>query len=147
MKKLILLLALTFTLKTFAADLEVSNAKIKVLPSKSKVTAIYLDIKNNSDKDISLKSVSGPFAEEFELHTMEMKNGMMKMKKVDDILIQKKSTTKLESGGLNIQLFELKAPVKRDNEYEIELTFSNDHKIKTKAVGISSVENKSHSHH
>lgn len=146
MKKILITLMLTLNSYAFSSELEaieISSPKIKVMPPVSKVTAIYLNIKNSSNKDIALKEVKGSFAESFELHDMSMKDGVMRMNKVDFINIKKQSEVSLNNHGLHIMVFELKSPIKDKDEYEIELIFDNNQTKKIKVIGFSA----HHNHH
>jgi len=144
--KLFTIIALSLlSLSTQAlTDIEVKNATIRVLPPGAPVTSMAMDIRNNLDKDIKLVSVSGDFAKTFELHTMDMANGMMKMRKVDFIEIKKKSMAQLKSGGHHIMVFGLKAPVKDTQKYSIALKFEKHAEITVEAIGKNEMDNHHH---
>jgi copper(I)-binding protein len=112
-----------------AAGLEIDGGKIRLVPPVAKSSAAYVKIKNTSKKDIYLEDVEIKNALTAELHDMKHENGMMKMRKVDRILIKAGSTTKLTQGGLHIMLFGLKEPLEAGKKYETLLKFSNNTKI------------------
>jgi copper(I)-binding protein len=126
MKMIFTIITVLFSLNLFAkSDIEIQEAKIRLTPPNAKVTAIFLKIVNNSDKDISVTHVTGDFAEKFELHNMEMGGGKMVMRAVAEIVVKKKSSTLLSSGGLHIMVFDLKAPLIEGRRYKIKLTLDN----------------------
>jgi copper(I)-binding protein len=135
MKSFFLALSLLLTFSVYGADIVVSNAQIRVLPPGSKVTAIIFDLKNNTAKDIQLTSVDGDFAETFELHTMGMENGKMQMKKLNSIVLKKKSSTEFEKQGYHIMVFNPKADIQEGKEYNLKLHFDNKKELTIKVVG------------
>lgn len=116
--------------------LETETPTMKMPLPGLNVTAIFLKIINKSDEDLKLVKVKGEFATEFELHTMEMKNGMMKMRPIDFIPIKSKSTIELKSGGYHIMVFDLKKTLKKSEIYKATLVFDNKEEILVKVKAI-----------
>lgn len=130
MKKMFTIMLLTLSLNVFAAaGIEIQNPTIRLTPPGLKVTAMFLKIVNNTDKDLKLQKASGEFAETFELHTMDMAHGKMKMRAVDSIDLKKKSTTELKSGGYHIMIFGLKQPLKDGEVHKVKLTLDNQAEV------------------
>ncbi len=121
---------LLFTVMSFnlvaSEELEIKNARARLVPPNSPATAIFLSITNHSNKEIKLIKASGDFAGKFELHTMEMTGAKMVMRAVDSISIKSHATVELGPGGLHIMVFKLKSPLKIGNEYKLELLFDNN---------------------
>ena len=137
MKTSLLTILLFMSLNIMAnTSIEILTPIIRLPPPGQNVSAIFLKITNNSKNDLSIIKVSGDFAKQFELHTMEMKDNMMRMRQVDLILLKKDSTTELKSGGLHIMVFDIKKPLQKDNFYDLKLFFSDNSEklIKVKAV-------------
>lgn len=125
MKKMILILASFSSFNLLALDIEIKNARIRpTLPGMS-VTAIFMEITNNTKKDIRLTKISGEFAPTFELHNMVKKGWRMVMRPVDSILIKSNSTTELKSGGLHIMVFDPPKPIHKTKKYRAKLLFDN----------------------
>jgi len=133
--KNIFFIALSFVLFSLHANekIEVTNSKIRLVPPASTATAIYLDIKNTSDSDIKIASISSQNFPEMELHEMAMENNMMRMRKVEFVLVKAKSTTQLKPGGLHGMILNLKKPLVKDEEFEFILTDSAKNNFKFKA--------------
>lgn len=138
MKKIFLLFTtFTLSLNLYAKDLIIVNPEIKVLPTKS-TTAATMTIKNTSKIDYKLVRVEGNFAKTFEMHTMGKVDGMMKMRKLDNIEVKANSEVELKSGGMHLMIFELNDLLKENNEYEIKLHFEpkKEEVVKFKAVAL-----------
>ncbi|MGZ3788630.1 MAG: copper chaperone PCu(A)C [Bacteriovorax sp.] len=134
MKKLFAALLFTLSLNLFAAnDIEIQDPKIRLTPPGTNVTAMFLKIVNHTDKDLKMVKVSGDLAETFELHSMEMLDGKMKMRRVDFIELKKKSTTELKSGGLHIMIFDVLKPLKEGDLHKIKFTLDNKAEIEINA--------------
>ncbi|MEA9357327.1 copper chaperone PCu(A)C [Bacteriovorax sp. PP10] len=129
MKKIILTLSLVLSVNLFAADIEVKDASIKPTLPGMQVTAIFMKLINNTDKDIKLMKVTGDFAGTFELHNMEMAGGKMVMRPVDFILLKSKSMTELKSGGLHVMVFDVKGPIMAGSEYKAKLVLDNNKEV------------------
>lgn len=124
MKKLLILPFLAAILG--AGDIEVSNSFVKITPPNMKQTAIFMDIKNNSDKEISLIDANTSLSSVTELHTHIKDGEMMKMIKVSDIKIPAHGEANLKSGGLHIMVFDLNSSVDENTTANVWLKFDNN---------------------
>lgn len=150
MKKLFFSLLLFSSTTLMAADLDISNAQIRVLPPGTKVTSITFDVKNNSSSDVAIISVSGNFAKSFELHTMGMDNGKMEMKKADRIILPKKATTTFKKGGYHVMVFEPKEDIVEGKEYALTLFLENKKSLSVNVIGkkpFGEPKEEHHGHH
>lgn len=118
----------------FAGEVEVKDAKIRLLPGTT--TAAFLSLENKSDKEIILEKVTGDFAETFELHDMVMDAGRMQMRPLSQIVVQPKSKIALKHGGKHIMIFNVKNPLSEKESYILNLHFKNLSPIKVKAKAI-----------
>lgn len=117
--------------------LEVLNAKIKLLPPSSKTTVMFLTFKNDGNSDQKVLNVKSSISDDIELHNMIMENGMMKMRATNEILVPKNSSVELKPGGLHVMIFNLKAPLKENEQHEFSIELSNKEIIKFKALVIA----------
>ncbi len=124
MKKLLILPFLAGILG--AGDIEVSNSFVKITPPNMKQTAIFMDIKNNSDKEISLIDANTSLSSVTELHTHIKDGEMMKMIKVPDIKIPAHDEANLKPGGLHIMVFDLNSSVDENTTANVWLKFDNN---------------------
>ncbi|MDY3663377.1 MAG: copper chaperone PCu(A)C [Campylobacter sp.] len=116
----------------FGADIEIEGAYARAsIPNVSNSAAFFV-IKNNSDKDIAITSVNSDIAEKNELHTHIKENEMMKMIKIEKLVVPAKSSLELKSGGDHVMLMGLKKELKAGDEISLELSFSDGDKKKIK---------------
>ncbi len=137
-KKLILSLVLLSSV-LYASSIEIDNAYIRATPPMVPNSAAFLTIVNNSNKDITLDSIASNIVSNIEMHNSSMKNGIMSMKQVKNILIKAKSTTTLKPGSLHIMLFGIKnKPLKAGDKHEFTFNFSNK-EVLTLDLSVKSV--------
>jgi copper(I)-binding protein len=133
MKKLITLFLMTSNL-AFAYAVKVSNAEIRLVPPVSKTTAMFLTLKNTTDKNIKLVKIKSEISDNIELHEMKMENNSMQMRSLDSIEISKKAEVKLESGGLHVMIFNLKRALHEKDKHKFTLTFDNNENVDIEAI-------------
>lgn len=138
MKKLLLLLS-TLTLSLMASTIEVEDAYARATPPNLPNSAAFMTIENESDKNVALIKAESSVSNVVELHTHDMKNGVMKMYQVPQIDIKANSKTVLKPGGFHVMLIGLKQkPLKVGEHIDLKLYFSNDETI-TLQLPIKSV--------
>ena len=138
MKNLAIIFVLLGSFKLFAAGgIEIQNPVIRLTPPGMTVTAIFLKINNNTDKDLKIIKVTGDFANSFELHNMEILEGKMKMRSIDSILLKNKTTTELKSGGLHLMVFGLKKPLKEGEHHKLKIVLDNKSEIEVDAKVVN----------
>ena len=85
--------------KTVSA-LTISDAVFRLMPPGRSMTAGYMLLKNNSGETQVLTSLRSDSANRVELHEHAHVNGMMKMRKVDQLSIANGESVELAPGGL-----------------------------------------------
>jgi len=96
----------------------------EALPGQS-MTAAYLILVNEGDVDEELISVESEIAENLELHEMAQQGEMMRMRKVDLIMIGPGKEVALEPGGLHIMLIGLTREIREGDTVELNLLFES----------------------
>lgn len=124
MKKLILM-GLLGVSTIFANNIKVENSYVRATPPNLPNSAAFMTIKNDSNKAISLVKASSNISKVVELHTHDMKDGIMKMYQVPQIDIKKNAKVELKPGGFHIMFIGLSKPLKEGNNIELTLEFSN----------------------
>lgn len=126
-----LTLATLFTgVSLFANSINIDDAYARATPPNLPNSAIFMDIKNSSDKDVSLVEAKSSISNVVELHTHSMKDGVMSMHQVPKIDVKANSTTHLKPGGFHVMLIGLKQkPLKEGQKVDVSLSFSNGEKI------------------
>ncbi len=129
MKKLFLGI-LVSVISLVASDVEVKDAYARATPPGLPNSAAFMTLSNHSMSDISLVAVETAISNVAELHTHDMKDGVMKMYQVPKIDIKAHSNTVLKPGGFHVMLLGLKQkPLAVGQKVELTLIFSNDEKI------------------
>ena len=126
MKKFVLSIASIAAV--FGADVEIDGAYARASIPNVPNSAAFFVIKNNSDKDIAITSANSDIAEKNELHTHIKENQMLKMMKIEKLVVPAKSSLELKSGGDHVMLIGLKKELKAGNEISLELSFSDGDK-------------------
>lgn len=135
MKKILILSAFIVNLWALTQEnLSIENAYIKQTPPNAKTTAIFLTIKNDSNKDIFLLKAKTNLSEISELHTHTNENGKMIMKEVPNIEIKAHSSTELKPGGLHIMIFDIKNQIDENTQTDLTLYFDNNQSIELKNI-------------
>ena len=142
MKKFVLSIASIAAV--FGADVEIDGAYARASIPNVPNSAAFFVIKNNSDKDIAITSANSDIAEKNELHTHIEENKMMKMMKIEKLVVPAKSSLELKSGGDHVMLIGLKKELKAGDEISLELSFSDGDKksIKVPVKDLASTMHK-----
>ena len=126
MKKFVL--SIVSIAAVFGADIEIEGAYARASIPNVPNSAAFFVIKNNSDKDIAITSANSDIAEKNELHTHIKENKMMKMMKIEKLVVPAKSSLELKSGSDHVMLMGLKKELKVGDEINLELSFSDGDK-------------------
>lgn len=142
MKKFVL--SIVSIAAVFGADVEIDGAYARASIPNVPNSAAFFVIKNNSDKDIAITSANSDIAEKNELHTHIKENKMMKMMKIEKLVVPAKSSLELKSGGDHVMLMGLKKELKAGDEINLELSFSDGDKksIKVPVKDLASTMHK-----
>ena len=142
MKKFVLSIASIAAV--FGADVEIEGAYARASIPNVPNSAAFFVIKNNSDKDIAITSANSDIAEKNELHTHIKENQMLKMMKIEKLVVPAKSSLELKSGSDHIMLMGLKKELKVGDEINLELSFSDGDKksIKVPVKDLASTMHK-----
>ena len=97
-------------------------------------SAAFLRVKNSGGIPLQLLSASTPRAAITELHSMELVDDTMKMRRVDSFSIAVGETLVLEPGGNHLMFFELDQPWIDGESIPITLEFSEGHTLKMQAT-------------
>ena len=98
-------------------------------------SAAYLKITNNGVSDDRLIAAKAAIAQRVEIHSMEMDNGVMRMRAVDGgLVIAPGDSVTLAPGGLHIMLMGLTTDLAPGTQHEIILVFEKAGEIKLTAT-------------
>ena len=144
-------LNLPFVIANDATEaINISGGYTNVIRPGQNTIAVYLDtIKNSSNKDVDLIAASSPFAKNIEIHSMQIVDNVMKMKKEEKITIpanSKVSLGKKNPNGYHLMVFDVSPQIADKNMFTIYFSFSNGEKLHTEISVKKHTENQ-HNHH
>ena len=114
-----------------ASDLMFGALQFRATIGSMPSSAAYLSITNHGGTADRLLAVESSVARKTELHTMEVINGVMKMRQIDGgINIPAGKTIQLLPGGFHVMLIGLKAPLNADENYQVTLVFEKAGRVK-----------------
>lgn len=106
-----------------AKPVTVQDAWVRAAAPGQKVGAAYMTL--SYDENITLVAADADVAETVEIHSMEMKNGVMKMRSLENLPIQAGKPAKLAPNGLHLMLFGIKKPLNAGEKVELTLCFKD----------------------
>lgn len=113
-------------------DLHIETPMLRATAPNAPVAGGFLKIENTGTTDDVLieAAITDAVASRVELHTMEMKDGVMSMFEVEGgIELPAGETVTLMPGGLHIMLMGLQQPLVAGESYEVTLTFAQSGQI------------------
>ncbi len=106
-------------------SLQIEQAWARATPPSAKVGAGYLRIRNRSDRPARLIGAQAERASSVEIHNMSMQDGMMRMRRIEQVDIPAQGVAELAPGGDHLMLFGLKAPLQAGESLPLTLQFAN----------------------
>lgn len=104
-------------------DLVIDHPWARASIGKAKAGAAYLTITNGGGEADRLISAETPAAKRAELHTHVMKDGVMKMRRLEAVEVAPGEPTVFQPGGLHVMLMGLKAPLTEGETFPLTLNF------------------------
>ncbi len=142
-----LLLAVLFTMPalagTAADEVLIADPYARAVPPVSKNSAVFMTLKNMGTADHALVSASSDAAEVVELHTHVNDDGVMRMRKIDQISVKAGDSAVLEPGGLHVMLLGLTRTLSAGETVQVEFAF-DDGSTKTVVAAVKSVSGMHH---
>jgi copper(I)-binding protein len=132
----LILLACSFSAH---ASVKITDAWVRATAPGQEVGGAYMTI--TSKIDSTLTSASSPIASDVQIHRMWMEKDVMKMRRLDSLLLPKGKPVKLGPDGFHLMLFGLKKPLKEGDNIEFSLTLKD--KLGNQTVQIVRVPVKS----
>lgn len=108
------------------AQLLIEHAYVRATIPGTIHSSSYMEIENKEDNAVTLLSAQSDISDRIEIHQHSMIDGMMRMRRVDSLVIEAKQRVKLQPSGLHLMIFDVKSPLKPEQEINITLNFSNN---------------------
>ncbi len=126
---LILMLSLAnFSIASAESSLQFVDAWVRQAPPAAKVLAGYGELKNTSDKEILIVSVSSPLFNKVEMHVSSFDGGMMRMAKVASLAIKPHKSAVFSPSGRHLMLMKPLAVIKSGMVVPVEVELSTGEK-------------------
>ena len=106
-----------------STGVNVTKPWARATPGSAKVGVAYLEISAPEGTADTLVAAKSPVAGVAELHTHAHENGVMKMRRVDEVAIAAGKTVVFKPGGYHIMLMDLKRPLKEGETIDVTLVF------------------------
>ena len=117
--------------------LTISDAYFRLMPPGRSMTAAYMTVTNSSDETQVLTSLRSDSADSVELHQHAHENGMMKMRKVDQLSIAAGESVEFVPGGYHLMLFGVQEGLGLDDTIDIELQLESGKSVIVNAKASS----------
>jgi len=86
----------------------------------------YLELRNESDSPIVIARISSPEFARVELHESIVKNGISRMVRLDNPVIDAGSSLLMQPGGKHLMLMEPQGPVAAGSTLMLRITYDGD---------------------
>ena len=108
-----------------AAEVEISHAWLKETIPGTDNGAGYFTISNLGSTPITIVDAATDASRAIEVHQHVMRDGMMRMRRVPELIIGADETVVFQPGGYHLMLFGVKKAFKPGEQVEFELKFDD----------------------
>ncbi|MCH9753848.1 MAG: copper chaperone PCu(A)C [Alphaproteobacteria bacterium] len=120
-----LVIFLAITNFTLACDSVSLNDMWARTCKKNNTSAVYFDIKNDSEEDEIILSANADIAHMTEIHKTVTENGISQMVHIDRLVLPAGKTVTFKPKGLHIMLMGVKQDLNSGDTFYLELEFKN----------------------
>ncbi|MBA6327778.1 copper chaperone PCu(A)C [Colwellia sp. MB02u-6] len=110
------------------------------------ISSAYMTIKNLSAKNIRLIAAASAVSDRIEIHQHTMSDGLMRMRQRDYVEISAQNNTVFQPSGFHLMIFDLKKPLKAQENIIITLSFDDQSSIDVNYT-VQGLKQKKHEHH
>jgi hypothetical protein len=108
----------------FAADVSIEQPFARATPPGQPNSAAFMQLSNKGEAT-ALVAAHSSVANVVELHTHIHDEGVMRMRKIEQIELPAGATTLLEPGGLHVMLIDLKQPLQDGSRIDLTLEYAD----------------------
>lgn len=127
-----LLMLILISSNSFASSVSVIGHYARAVPSGQPNSAAFMTLENSGAEDRALIDARSSVSKFVELHTHKKEGGMMRMRRVDQIVIKAGSETVLKPGGLHVMFIGLKKQLTQGDKVDLELIFDDGSRVQLK---------------
>lgn len=102
-----------------------------------KAAAAYVSIFNNTEMNFKVNSIVTDISNKAEIHDVFIKEDIVKMKKLDNLVINAKDQVYMQPGGMHIMLMGLNKELKDGSFFFINFLFDNKTSKKVKVLVLN----------
>ena len=117
-----------------AGDIHIQSPWARALPPTSPNGAVYLTLTNHGSHPDKLLSASADVAERVEVHSHILEDGMMKMRRVESVILPPHEDVLFAPGGQHIMLMGLKQPLAAGDRFGLLLEFDQAEQTSVEVV-------------
>ncbi len=128
------------------AEVTVAEPYVRAVPPGQMNTAAFMQLNNSGSEQVALISASSSIAKNVELHNHINEEGVMKMRRVDEVAIAANGNAALQPGGYHIMLIGLNKEIAAGDMVDLEVKLSDGSSQKL-TVPVKKVMAHSHHHH
>ena len=114
--------------QTTASVIQIEDPWVRAVPPNANNSAIFLDLRNESEQLRKLVKVHSEVAERVELHTTKDEDGMLRKQRLEEVPIPALETQSFHPGGIHIMLIGLRSPLEVGGVIELELVYADQSK-------------------
>ena len=107
------------------AGIEIVNPQLREPPPGINTTVAYMTLVNHGPNACHLTGGKADFARAIEVHEHSHHDGLMQMRKLDQLTLAPHSETRLEPGGYHLMIFDVNQSLASGKEYSLTLVFSD----------------------
>lgn len=111
-----------------ASVIQIEDPWVRAVPPNANNSAIFLDLRNESEQLRKLVEVHSEVAERVELHMTKDEDGMLRKERLEEVLIPALETQSFHPGGIHIMLIGLRSPLNVGGAIELELVYADQSK-------------------
>tara|TARA_Y100001960_G_scaffold128944_1_gene137303 strand:- start:778 stop:1239 length:462 start_codon:yes stop_codon:yes gene_type:complete len=117
----------------WAGTLGIYAPTVRMVPPGQSVSAAFMILHNHGMEDRTVVAASSDVADAVELHHHTMEDGMMKMRRVDAIVVPGHGEVVLQPGGFHMMLIGLTRSLEMGEKIAIELEFADGERLSIEA--------------
>ncbi|MCX5520875.1 copper chaperone PCu(A)C [Kaistia defluvii] len=130
-------------------DIEIGHPWTRATPPAARAGGGYLTLTNRGQTADRLMGGSSSASGRVEVHTMEVTDGVMKMRELaDGLALPPGETVKLEPGSFHLMLIDLKEPIREGAKIPVTLRFEHagtvDVELAAGALGAPAMDHGAH---
>ncbi|NCC27624.1 MAG: copper chaperone PCu(A)C [Gammaproteobacteria bacterium] len=123
--------ALAFS--AYSAEVSIGDPYARAVPPGQPNSAVFMSLTNQSGQAQALVGAESRVSEIVELHTHVEEDGMMRMRRIEQIEVPAGETVTLKPGGLHVMLIGLKQTLEPDDAVELTLIFDDGSRVPIQA--------------